>query len=113
MPIIDLTKPNVDKTGAPILPGDILQSTDEATPESYFVCFVRSIDDMDLTAEIRDLTNNNLYTCELGRDGDVINIGHFSKHLDLLSNDDLKYYFGIDLELAEANNCDLRIIRKS
>lgn len=110
MPIIDLTKPNVDKTGAPILPGDILQSTDETIPETYFVCFVRSIEDIDLTAEIRDLNNNNLYTCALGKDGDVVNIGHFSKHLDLLSNEDLKYHFGIDLELAAANNCDLRII---
>lgn len=110
MPIIDLTKPNVDKTGTPIFPGDILQSTHEATPETYFVCFVRSVEDMGLTAEIRDLNNNNLYTCALGKDGDVVNIGHFSKHLDLLSNEDLKYHFGIDLELAAANNCDLRII---
>jgi hypothetical protein len=97
----------VDKRGVPIFPGDILQNKDPTSPWQFFVCFRPSTCEDEI--EVRDLNNNNLGMCELGIGGDVVNIGHFSLHLDILNNDDLRYYFGIDLCLAEANNCKVTI----
>lgn len=97
----------VDKRGVPIFPGDILLNTDPTAAVQFFVCY-RPFAYED-TIEIRDLNNDNLGECKLGIGGNVVNIGHFSLHLDILSNDDVRYLFGIDLWLAEANNCKVTI----
>lgn len=99
----------VDRRGAPIFPGDILQNTDPTEAVQFYVCY-RPYAYGD-AIEIRDLNNNNLGMCDLGIGGNVINIGHFSLHLDILNNEDLKHYFGIDLELAEANNCKVTMAK--
>lgn len=94
-----------DKNGVPIFPGDILENIDSTSPWRYFACFVSG--PYDDRIEIRDFNANNIGMCDLGVGGDVVNIGHFSKHLDILSNDKLEYYFGVDIEKLKANGCEV------
>lgn len=103
--------PLLDSQGNKIRPGDILQSTYANLEPTYFVCFIPEYDLGSI--EIRDLNNNNLGTCNLGTGGDVINIGHFSKHLDKLNNEDLTNYFGLNIERAKEHGCEVVIRQES
>jgi len=92
-----------DCEGSLVLPGDILMNINANDPFQYFVCFKYNENS---DAEIRDLNTNNIGTdtrCNL------INIGHFSNHLDKLCQDDLQYYFGIDLYKVRANRALVEI----
>ena len=81
----------VDVNNKIIAVGDILEHTDPDNIEKYFACS----DDGEYI-EVRDLNNNNVCMCELGLNGNVKNIGHYTNNLDKLDDDDLAYYFGVN-----------------
>lgn len=95
-----------DSNGVEIRPGDIIECPDVPLDhgERYHVAY-KSGQYNDMT--IRDLGNNNLYMYEIN--GPYYNIGHFSKHLDKLNENDLDYYFGIKAEQLLANRADIKI----
>ena len=96
MPYFKIDEEVFDREGNMIRPGDILQHAppDPNYPWRYFVCFTSDGDD----AEIRDLNANNVYMCDLGPEGDVVNIGHITKVYkqmgDDWNDDDWQHYFG-------------------
>jgi hypothetical protein len=77
-----------DSNGIEIKAGDIVECPDLPVghAERYHAAF-----DNGWGFEIRDLGNNNVHMYDLA--GPYYNIGHYTKHLDKLTDDDLEYYF--------------------
>ena len=89
----------VDSNGTPIKVGDIIECPEVPFPEHacrWHACFLNGYNE---TPEIRDLGHNNIgmWTCH----GPCFNRGPYWRHLDILSDDDLSYYFHTTRELAE------------
>lgn len=95
-----------DSNGTEINPGDIIECPECPVDSAgrYHVCFASGPEH---EPEIRDVEYNNIDAYLLW--GRFYNIGHFTKHLDKLSNIDLGYYFGIDMDKARANRADVDI----
>lgn len=91
MPYYKIEEKQVDNTGMPINPGDILEGEDFGATR-YYACYT----DDGKQVQVRDLSANNVCMCDLGLKGDVRNLGHYSNHLDKLEEDDLTYYFATD-----------------
>lgn len=79
--------------------GDILKNLDPEDPWQYFICFA---EDEYSDPEIRDLNANNVGMDQMA---EVENIGHFLSHLEIFDEDDLSYYFGLDIGSLRYNNC--------
>lgn len=80
MPYWNKDDPQTDVDGVIINAGDILERTDlnpSTAPWRYFICRVAYDPDK---LEVRDCNAWNVYTCEVGRNGNVRNLGHYSKH---------------------------------
>jgi hypothetical protein len=80
-----------DKNGVSIEFGDLLHKD---PPEANNECDYFIVYDAGTFIEVRDLGNNNVEMCELGSNGDVINIGNYKKHPRIFKYDDINYYFG-------------------
>lgn len=91
MPYFTTQEGATDKNGVPIKEGDILQGSQWATGDlCYYVCVAGFTRD---TWEVRDLNAWNVCMCDLGIDGDVVNIGHYSKHPGILDDEILEQHF--------------------
>lgn len=72
-------------------PGDILMNPlfDKDHAEKYHAVFTRKYGD-ETVVEVRDMGNNNLYMY-IG--WDLVNLGPYWKNLDIVDDDDLRYYW--------------------
>ena len=80
----------VDSRGTPINPGDVLECIEPGWPK-YHICYIDPFD-MDVVY-VRDLDCNNVGMCDLGIDGNVINLGHYTKNPGILDQNDIDWYF--------------------
>ncbi len=81
----------VDCYGVPINPGDVLEQkelNESNAPWRYFICFKATGGNI----EVRDLNANNVGMCNIGLDGDVKNIGHWTRHPEI-EEDEWYHYF--------------------
>lgn len=101
MPYFTKDQIATDMYGRKIFPGDILINIEEGCTELYHACYLSDRNGADI--EIRDMGANNTWMCQLGKKGNVINLGNFTQNMHLLEDDDLGYYFGVDRELRPIN----------